>query len=690
MSRRLLNLGGGLLQIEQRAAARGAGNELGLGIAHAASLQQREGRPSDKVDGEGAGIANLLDEDAVSGTVGQERTDLHAHLEGQLVGFGGVGLEVVDDGGGDVGRLEDLEDPAGGVEVGNLVGGTEEDEGGVEVLDLLELVLGFGAVDGHGEADGAGGQGAVLGDGILELHEGNGVGEGVLLQLLGGDDDAHVDLGQTAEGGAGGGIVRGGDGPEEDGIRGGHVLEGHADGGLAAQLLVQVLDVLLLEHFGGDGGNDAAVLVEDAADVDGVGVLLLGEGALPAGEGGDVPRVDVGGHGGLALGGLGVEVGQPVGGNLGEPVAGLVLELWILGEGDPDGVAEAVGEEGADADGRLHPTVLALPGLGNAEVEGVVPIHPVHLGGQEAVGLDHDEGVGGLHGKHEVVVVLRAADVGELDGRLDHAAGGVAIERQDAARQRPVVGADAHAPVELLALLDEGEHGLDQVLPLLDVVGLALVHLLLKVLPPVGEVAGVDANLLDGVGHQLRHDGLEVHVGAEGDVVPLLEQPLPDLGGRVGLALALDGDPHQVEALVGAAHHLLDGPVDVGRGGGRHGLPHDGMVGPELDRAAVDRPGLAAGDAVQVLAVPADGAHGLVAGPGLPRRGPQDVLGGGGVAAGRHSEGRRARGRGGTMGTRGGKGIDVRGRESRDGQSEGAVLDHCLAAICVSYHTGRN
>ena len=640
ISRRLLNLGGDLLQIEQGAAARGAGHELGLGVAHAAPLQQGEGRSSDKVDGEGAGIPGLLDEDAVSGTIGQQRTDLHAHLEGQLVGFGGVGLEVVDDGGGDVGRLEDLKDPTGGVEVGHLVGGTEEDEGGVEVFDLLELVLGFGAVDGHGQTNGTGGQGAVLGDGVLELHEGDGVGEGILLQLLGGNDDAHVDLGQAAEGGAGGGIVGGGDGPEEDGVRGGHVLEGHADGGLASQLLVQVLDVLLLEHFGGDGGNDAAVLVEDAADVDGVGVLLLRKSTLSAGEGGDVPRVDVGGDGGLALGGLGVEIGQPIGGNLGEAVAGFVLELGILGEGYADGVAEAIGEEGADADGRLHPSVLTLSGLGHAQVEGVVPVHPVHLGGQEAVGLDHDEGVGRLHGEDEVVVVLGAADVGELDGRLDHAAGGVSVEGQDAARQRSVVGADPHAPVELLALLDEGEHGLDQVLALLDVVGLALVHLLLKVLPPVGKVARIDPNLLDGVGHQLRHDGLEVHVGAEGNVVPLLEQSLPNLGGGIGLALALDGDSHEIESLVGAAHHLLDGPVDVGRGGGRHGLPHDGMVRPKLDRAAVDGPGLAAGDAVQVLAVLADGAQGLVAFSGLPRGGPQDVLGGGGVAAGRHSEGR--------------------------------------------------
>lgn len=34
---------------------------------------------------------------------------------------------------------------------------------------------------------------------------------------------------------------------------------------------------------------------------------------------------------------------------------------------------------------------------------------PVLLCGQQAVGLDHNEGVGRLHGKHEVVEVILAA-----------------------------------------------------------------------------------------------------------------------------------------------------------------------------------------------------------------------------------------------------------------------------------------
>ncbi len=47
------------------------------------------------------------------------------------------------------------------------------------------------------------------------------------------------------------------------------------------------------------------------------------------------------------------------------------------------------------------------------------------------------------------------ADVGELDGTLHHATGGVTVVRQDASRKRSMVGADAHRPAQLLALEHE-------------------------------------------------------------------------------------------------------------------------------------------------------------------------------------------------------------------------------------------
>jgi len=44
---------------------------------------------------------------------------------------------------------------------------------------------------------------------------------------------------------------------------------------------------------------------------------------------------------------------------------------------------------------------------------------------------------------------------------FDHTTGRVAVEGEDARRERSVVGADAHGHVELLALLDEGNEGVN-------------------------------------------------------------------------------------------------------------------------------------------------------------------------------------------------------------------------------------
>jgi hypothetical protein len=50
--------------------------------------------------------------------------------------------------------------------------------------------------------------------------------------------------------------------------------------------------------------------------------------------------------------------------------------------------------------------------------------------------LDHDQGVGGLHGEEKVVVVVLPAHLGELEGRLHHAPRRVPVEGQDARGER--------------------------------------------------------------------------------------------------------------------------------------------------------------------------------------------------------------------------------------------------------------
>ena len=68
----------------------------------------------------------------------------------------------------------------------------------------------------------------------------------------------------------------------------------------------------------------------------------------------------------------------------------------VFGEGDADGVAEAVAEEGADADGGFDAAVFAFASFGDAEVDGIIPVGAFLLEARdkEAVALDHHLGVG--------------------------------------------------------------------------------------------------------------------------------------------------------------------------------------------------------------------------------------------------------------------------------------------------------
>ena len=222
-------------------------------------------------------------------------------------------------------------------------------------------------------------------------------------------------------------------------------------------------------------GQHGAIAVEEAAVVEPgkallVLLLLHGELARPPREGEDVAGVLVRGDRLLRGDALLAVLLRPPRADLGEPIARRVLELGVLGERDADRVAQAVGEERADPDRRLHPSVLALARLGDAEVERVVPAEAVLLGGEEAVRLHHHQRVRRLHREDEVVVVVGAADVGELDRRLDHPARRVAVEGKGARRERAVVGADPHRAVALLALLDERREHLDEVVAVLVVV----------------------------------------------------------------------------------------------------------------------------------------------------------------------------------------------------------------------------
>ena len=127
----------------------------------------------------------------------------------------------------------------------------------------------------------------------------------------------------------------------------------------------------------------------------------------------------------------------------------------VFGEGDTHGVAYAVDEQGADACGTLVACLHGVAGFGDTQVDGVIHAEGLHFLDKEAGALHHDFDVAGLHGEHQLVVVLFAAHLGELYGALCHAFGGVAVARHDALAEGAMVGADTHGGVVLLAYLDE-------------------------------------------------------------------------------------------------------------------------------------------------------------------------------------------------------------------------------------------
>ena len=219
--------------------------------------------------------------------------------------------------------------------------------------------------------------------------------------------------------------------------------------------------------------------------------------------------------------------------------------LGLLGEGDADGVANALGEQGTNADGGLDATVLALTCLGDTEVQGIVHVFTVHGLDKQAHGGDHDHGVGGLDGDDDIVEMLATEDAQELHAALDNALGGVAVAAHDAVGEGAVVHADAHGGVVLLTDIDK-RHEL--LLNLLQLCGIFLVGVLqvLERAPGIYVVAGVDAHFLAILGSDVGGVGGEMNIGNEGLSVAVGLETGRDVAHVLGLAGALGGEAHEL------------------------------------------------------------------------------------------------------------------------------------------------
>ena len=204
------------------------------------------------------------------------------------------------------------------------------------------------------------------------------------------------------------------------------------------------------------------------------------------------------------------------------------------------------------------------------------------------------------------MIAVLAGDAGELDGAFDHARGRVAEAVHDAVGERAVVGADAHGDAALLAEIDQRLEGLvdaGEFLLVLVVGVLADGELLL-----VGEVAGIDADLLDPLRGFHGGVGLEMDVGDDGHVATGGDQLGLDVLEIGGVLDGGRGDADDFAADLDEVEGLLDAFAGVHGVAGEHGLDADGVTPPDADFADADLTGEAALVVVGIMAV-RDGGH---------------------------------------------------------------------------------
>src|SRR4051794_20024029 len=214
------------------------------------------------------------------------------------------------------------------------------------------------------------------------------------------------------------------------------------------------------------------------------------------------------------------------------------------GKADPDRVAHAVGEQRAEANGRLERAGPFRPGLGDPEVQRIRDLFR-----EEPVGGDRVRHVGGLDRHLEVLEVERLHELAELDRGLNKGVDRLrALELVQVLGQRARVDADPHRHA------GGGR-------PLSD-----LGHLLAP-----ADVAGVQADAVGAGVDRLQCQGVvEVDVGDHRD-----RRLLDDHLEGVDVFLARDRHTHDVGPGVGHLGDLRHRRLEIGGFRLGHGLHGD-------------------------------------------------------------------------------------------------------------------
>ena len=249
----------------------------------------------------------------------------------------------------------------------------------------------------------------------------------------------------------------------------------------------------------------------------------------------------------------------------------------ILGERYADRIADAIGQQAADADCALDSSVIAVSGFGDSKMDRIIPVRPFGIEpcDEQAVGFDHDLWVRGLHREDEFVIIEFAGDAGEFEGALDHAERRVPVAVHDPVAQAAVIGPDPHGDTAFFAELDQRAESLADACDL----GFILV---VRVFPHVEffgirEVAGIDPDFIHPLGRFERRVGFEMDVGNERDGAAGTAEFLADILQIFGILNRRRRDSHDLASDCDESKRLFDTGRCVHRVACQHRLDADGI-----------------------------------------------------------------------------------------------------------------
>ncbi len=283
----------------------------------------------------------------------------------------------------------------------------------------------------------------------------------------------------------------------------------------------------------------------------------------------------------------------------------------ILRQGDSNGIANAVGHEGANADGALDAAIFTIASFRHTEVDGVIPVaaQVIEMGHQQSVGLDHDLRIAGLHREQEIVETIRAGDAGKFQGALHHAMRGVTMAVHDAVTQAAMIGTDAHGAAQPFALF----HQRDELrLHVGHFLGILFVRVFLHgEFLFVSVVARIDADFFHPFDGLHGGIGLEMNVGHQGHIAPSCTQAIANVLEVFRNDTCLRRDTHDFAAHRRQFQGLLDAGLRIARIARQHGLHPDRVAAANAYISHRDQTRFAALIMVEVGAVTeqAGGSH---------------------------------------------------------------------------------